>query len=197
MPARITPPNINFDMSRQYFPSSCIINSRFFCFIINVFRINDAKIRTFCETAKDFGIFPLFALDSTQTIPKSELYAPDSGLIFARSETSEEVKGGVSVSQRTSEPSAESSLLELCRGEAVFRTFVQRTSVPKPTLVLRLHAYIIYYIQPGGATPARLKRDYCTLMTLMSYAPAVPASVCVKRLALLASKLSALIPGAA
>ena len=53
-----------------------------------------------------------------------------SGLSFAGSEASEEAKGGVSVSQRTSEPSAESSLLELCRGEAVYRTFVQRTSEP-------------------------------------------------------------------
>lgn len=33
IPARMTPPKINFDMSRQYLPYSCIINSRFFCFI--------------------------------------------------------------------------------------------------------------------------------------------------------------------
>jgi hypothetical protein len=35
----MTPPNINLDMSKQYLPYSCIINSRFFCFIESRLRL--------------------------------------------------------------------------------------------------------------------------------------------------------------
>jgi hypothetical protein len=43
IPARITPQNISFDISRQYLPYSCIINSRFFCFIFILFSVGKDK----------------------------------------------------------------------------------------------------------------------------------------------------------
>ena len=67
-----------------------------------------------------------------------------SGLSFAGSEASKEAKGGVSVSQRTSEPSAESSLLELCRGEAVYRAALKERC--SKSIALTREHYILLFL---------------------------------------------------